>query len=150
MVDAISVFHREQKSIANELITFAAALFICSLAYAATTGTISAGVIGLWAITLYFSSTIFTVKLRKPKPVPHQGWCTTRSPRWLSSPHWLVISSHSSSLWVALLKFGIVASNQQWYKRAKIQLVAMLETGAAFCFLTIVALSVLPAHLTTL
>jgi len=41
----------------------------------------------------------------------------------------LVISSHSSSLGVALLKFGIVASNQQWYKRAKIQLVAMLETG---------------------
>jgi len=40
--------------------------------------------------------------------------------------------------------------NQQWYKSAKIQLVAMLETGAAFCFLIIVALSVLPAHLTTL
>jgi len=54
MVDAISVFHREQKSIANELITLPPFVF-CSLAYAATIGTISAGVIGLWAInTLFF------------------------------------------------------------------------------------------------
>jgi hypothetical protein len=155
MVDAISVFHREQKSIANELITFAAVCLSAPLAYAATIGTISAGVIGLWAInTLYFSSTIFTVKLRKPKNsslVPGMVYHAIAT-LVVVALYWLGWLSPVTALafGVALLKFGIVALNQQWYKSAKIQLVAMLETGAAFYFLTIVALSVLPAHLTTL
>jgi hypothetical protein len=51
---------------------------------------------------------------------------------------------------LALLKFGIIALNQEWYRTAKIQFVAMLETGTAFSFLLIVALSLLPAHLATL
>ena len=74
IVDAVSIFHREQKSIFNELITFAAVCLSAPLAYAATTGTISATAIGLWVLnTLFFSSTIFTVKLRKTKtssPIP--------------------------------------------------------------------------------
>jgi hypothetical protein len=48
---------------------------------------------------------------------------------------------------LALLKFGLIALNQEWYRTAKIQWVAMIETGTAFCFLTFVALSVLPARL---
>jgi hypothetical protein len=62
---------------------------------------------------------------------------------------WLSLIS-ALSFGLALLKFGIVAFNQQWYRMAKIQRVAMLETGTAFCFLLIVVFSVLPAHLTTL
>lgn len=50
---------------------------------------------------------------------------------------------------LALLRFGIITLNQQWYCTAKIQQVAMIETGTAFSFLTIIALSLLPAHLTT-
>jgi hypothetical protein len=155
MVDAISVFHREQKSIANELITFAAVCLSAPLAYAATTGTISAGAIGLWAInTLYFSSTIFTIKLRKPRTsslVPGMVYHALATVTVVAL-YWLGWLSPVTALafGVALLKFGIVASNQQWYRSAKIQFVAMLETGAAFCFLTIVAFSVLPARLTIL
>ena len=48
---------------------------------------------------------------------------------------------------VALLKFGILALNQEGYHNVKIQFVAMLETGTALAFLTIVALSILPARL---
>ncbi|HEY9599709.1 MAG TPA: hypothetical protein V6D33_18760, partial [Cyanophyceae cyanobacterium] len=51
---------------------------------------------------------------------------------------------------LALLKFAIAALNQEWYRTAKIQWVAMLETGTALSFLIIVALSVLPARLTGL
>lgn len=74
VVDVVSVLHREQKSIFNELITFAAVCLAAPLAYGATTGTISTTALGLWVLNaLYFSSTIFTVKLRKTKtssPIP--------------------------------------------------------------------------------
>lgn len=155
IVDAFSVLHREQKSVFNELITFAAVCLSAPLAYAATTGTISLSVIGLWALnTLFFSSSIFTVKLRKLKSsslipaVVYHAIATSIVVvlywlGWLSPVTALVFS-------LALLKFGIIALNQQWYRTAKIQFVAMLETGTAFAFLTIVALSILPAHLITL
>lgn len=155
VIDAFSVLHREQKSIFNELITFAAVCLSAPLAYAATTGTISISVMGLWALnTLYFSSTIFTVKLRKPKTsslipaVIYHAIATSI----VFALYWLGSLSPVTALafGLALLKFGIIALNQQWYCTAKIQFVAMLETGTAFAFLTIVALSVLPAHLMAL
>lgn len=68
LIDATAVFYREQKSIANELITFAAVCLSAPFAYAATTGSFSNLVFGLWALnTLFFGSAIFSVKLRKPK-----------------------------------------------------------------------------------
>lgn len=68
VMDAISVFEREQKSIFNELITFAAVCLSTPFAYVATTGTISVEVMALGVLNaLYFSSSIFIVKLRKAK-----------------------------------------------------------------------------------
>jgi hypothetical protein len=155
IVDAVSVLQREQKSVLNEIITFAAVCLSAPLAYAATTGTISVGAMALWAInTLYFCSTIFTVKLRKPKtssPVPGVVYhaIATLIIAALYYFGWLSLVT-ALAFGLALLKFGMISLNQEWYRTAKIQWVAMLETGTAFCFLTIVSLSVLPAHLTTL
>jgi hypothetical protein len=152
VVDAVSVFHREQKSIFNEFITFAAVCLAAPLAYAATTGTISATAMGLWVLnTLYFSSTIFTVKLRKPKTssiVPGVVYhvIATLIVAFLYYLGWLPLIT-ALAFGLALLKFGLIALNQEWYRTAKIQWVAMIETGTAFCFLTFVALSVLPARL---
>ncbi len=152
VVDAVSVFHREQKSIFNEFITFAAVCLAAPLAYAATTGTISATAMGLWVLnTLYFSSTIFTVKLRKPKTssiVPGVVYhaIATLIVAVLYYLGWLPLIT-ALAFGLALLKFGLIAWNQEWYRTAKIQWVAMLETGTAFSFLIIVALSVLPARL---
>ncbi|WP_228055821.1 hypothetical protein [Lusitaniella coriacea] len=57
-----------RKSIANKLVTFAAVCLCAPFAYAATTGTLSLTAMGLWLLnTCYFSSSIFSVKLRKPK-----------------------------------------------------------------------------------
>lgn len=154
VVDAVSVFHREQKSIFNEFITFAAVCLCAPLAYAATTGTLSATAMGLWVLnTLYFSSTIFTVKLRKSKTssiVPGVVYhaIATLIVATLYYLGWLPLIA-ALAFGLALLKFGLIAFNQEWYRTAKIQWVAMLETGTAFCFLTLVALSILPAHLTT-
>jgi len=152
VVDAISVLQREQKSVFNELITFAAVCLSAPLAYAATTGTISAVAMGLWALnTLYFSSTIFTVKLRKPKTsslIPGVVYhaIATLMIATLYYFGWLPAVA-ALAFGLALLKFSLVSLNQQWYRAAKIQWVAMLETGTAFAFLIMAALSVLPAHL---
>lgn len=155
IIDAISVFQREQKSIFNEIITFAAVCLSAPLAYAVTTGTISIGVIGLWVInTLYFCSTIFTVKLRKQKnssvlPGVVYHAIATLIIIALYFFGWLSLVT-ALAFWIALFKFAIIAWQQQWYRTAKIQWVAMLETGTAFSFLAIVTLSLLPVRLTTL
>lgn len=154
VVDAFSVLHREQKSVFNELITFAAVYLAAPFAYAATTNTIAISVIGLWALnTLYFSSTIFTVKLRKPKTsslipaVVYHAIATII----IFALYWFNLLSPATALafGVALLKFGIIASNQEWYRNVKIQYVAILETSNALAFLIIVALAILPVRLTT-
>ena len=152
VVDAFSVLHREQKSVFNELITFAAVCLSTQFAYAATTNTISLSVMGLWALnTLFFSSSIFTVKLRKPKTsslIPAVVYHVIATIITFAL-YWLNLLSPVTVLafGVALLKFGIIALNQEWYRNVKIQFVAMLETGTALAFLTIVALSILPARL---
>lgn len=152
LVDAVSVFQREQKSVWNELATFTAVCLSAPFAFTATTGTITLGVLGLWILnTLFFASAIFTVKFRKSKvhsPLPsliyHSiatvfliGFCYLG---WLSP-------ITATAFVVALLKYGLILWQQEWYCTTKIQQVAVLETGSALVFLAIVALSVLPARL---
>jgi hypothetical protein len=152
VIDAISVFYRQQKSFANELFTFAAVCLAAPLAYVAVTGTWTLSVLGLWLLnTLFFSSTIFTVKLRKPRTaslVPgliyHAIATGIISGLWYMG--WLTPIS-AMGFGVALLKLGLILALQDWYRTTPIQNVAILETTSALIFLLIVALSLLPAHL---
>lgn len=115
----VSVLHREQKSVVDELITFAAVCLSTQFAYAATTNTISLSVMGLWAInTLFFSSAIFTVKLRKPKTsslipaVVYHAIATII----IFALYWLnLLSPVTVAFGIALLKFAFIALNQEWY-----------------------------------
>jgi hypothetical protein len=152
VIDAISVFYRQQNSFANELFTFAAVCLAAPLAYVAVTGTWTLSVLGLWLLnTLFFSSTIFTVKLRKPRTaslVPgliyHAIATGIISGLWYMG--WLTPIS-AMGFGVALLKLGLILALQDWYRTTPIQNVAILETTSALIFLLIVALSLLPAHL---
>lgn len=104
-VDAIAVFHRGQKSTLNELVTFAAVCLSAPLAYVATVGTLSPTIVGLWGLcTLYFSSTIFTVKLRKP----HQG-------KPASAPLQRTIAYHA----IALMLFALreIIPDRAWNEK---------------------------------
>lgn len=152
IIDGISVFYREQKSIINELITFAAICLSAPFAYVVTTGTISTTVLGLWLLnSLFFSSAIFTVKFRKdkshavtPSLIYHAIASLLITGLWLIG--WLSpITALAFS--VVLIKFGIILWQRDWYCTTKIQFVAMLETGTALLFLFIAAVSLLPAHL---
>lgn len=152
VINSISVFYRQQKSFANELLTFAAVCLTAPFTCMATTGTWTASLLGLWLLnTLFFSSTIFTVKLRKPKTaslIP--GWIyhaiATGIIIGLWTIGWLAPIS-AMGFGVALLKWALVVARQNWYRTTPIKNVAMLETTSALIFLLIVVLSLLPAHL---
>ncbi|MEL6325460.1 MAG: YwiC-like family protein [Cyanobacteria bacterium J06626_23] len=149
VADSVSVWRRQQKSVWNELIAFAAVCLSAPLAYSATAGTLSWPVIGLWVLnSLFFSSAIFTVKLRKVREASVSSGVIFHSVatglvlavwqmRWLSP-------TAAAAFGVAILKFGLILWRKDDYCQAQIQQVAMLETGASLLFLMIVALSLLP------
>lgn len=155
--DGISVLHREQKSVFNELVTFTAVCLAAPFAYIVTTGSISPIAIGLWLLnTLFFSSSIFTVKLRKLK----QDELLTAAIQRVILYH-LIATSIVISLYafgilplvtalafgIVLVKVGGILWQQHWYRTTKIQHVALLETLSALLFCLIAAISSLPAHL---
>lgn len=152
VADGISVWYREQKSIANELITFAAVCLSAPFAYSVTTGDLTPVALGLWLLnTLFFSSAIFTVKLRKAKTASvFPGIIYHAIATFIILGLWwthALGTVTAIAFGIALLKFVIILWQQNWYRTAKIQQVAILETTAALLFLTITAVSVLPAHL---
>jgi hypothetical protein len=122
------------------------------LTYTVTTGTISQVAIALWILnTLFFSSAIFTVKLRKTKTasiVPgiifHGIGSAIVLALWLTG--WLLPIT-ASAFGVAVVKFISIVWQKNWYCTAKIQQVALLETFSSLAFLAIVALSLLPSYL---
>lgn len=152
-IDAIAVWYRQQKSVANEMLTFAAVCLAAPLAFMATTGSEMASLIGLWLLnTLFFSSSIFTVKLRKPKTaslVPggiyHVIATLVIAGLWCLG--WLAIAP-ALAFGVVLLKVSGIALWRDWYRTTAIQNVALLETLSALIFLMITALSLLPVRLT--
>jgi hypothetical protein len=152
VVDGLAVFRRGQKSVVNELITFAAVCLSAPLAYIVTTGTLVPDVWGLWALnTLFFSSAIFTVKLRKSKThsaVPGGVFHAIATLLILALTYFSLLAPLTACAFgVALLKFGIILWQRDWYCTTKIQRVALLETSMALLFLVITTLSLLPAHL---
>ncbi len=151
LIDGVLVWQRQRKSVLNELVMFAAVCLSAPLAYVVTTGSWSWPVVGLWILnTLFFSSAIFSVKLRKVKTasiVPGLIFhaLATGMVVLLWQVHWLLPIT-AAAFGVALLKFGLILWKKDEYCQAKIQYVAMLETTASSLFLAIVALSLLPPH----
>lgn len=151
-IDAISVFYRQQKAIANELLTFAAVCLAAPFAYAATTGTLTPEIWGVWALnSLFFSSAIFTVKLRKPKTAslwPGLIYHAIASLLIAVLCGLELLSPFTATAFIfALLKFAFILARLNWYQTTKIQNVAVLETLFSLLFLAFAAISLLPAHL---
>lgn len=152
LVDSLSVWRHQQKSVLNELMTFSGICLSAPLAYVATSGTLSATVLGLWALnSLFFSSSIFTVKLRKVREASVTSGLIFHSVSvglvlafW--QLHWLAPLT-AVAIGVAPLKFGLILWKRDWYCHAPIQQVAQLETGTSLLFFLIVSLSLLPPTL---
>jgi len=152
LIDGLSIWQRQQKSVWNELITFAAVCGTGPLTYIATTGTLSTTAIALWLLdSLFFSSAILTVKLRKVRTASIGGGFVFHAigaglVGLLWQADWLAPIT-AAAFGVALLKFTLILWQKDWYCNAPIQSVALIETTASLLFGAIVTLSLLPAHL---
>lgn len=157
VIDGISVWQRSQKSIQNELATFTAVCLSAPFAYTVSTGEFSTAELGLWIInTLFFSSTIFTLKLRKPTKDQSIEQITLQAGFYhlilllimvgLWGIGWVSLFT-VSAVGIVLLKFALILWQQDWYRKAPIKYVAVIETLSALLFLGIVCISVLPVHL---
>jgi len=148
----VAVLHKQHKSITNEIIGFGTISLAAPLAFGATTGSLSTEAMGLWVLnTLFFSSAIYTIKLRRKK---------TRSLKPGVIYHGvaaLILLGLSAlgclsfvtalSFTVAIIKFGIISCVLKWYRKARFQFIAMFETRFALMYIAIASISVLPAHL---
>ncbi|HIK14649.1 MAG TPA: YwiC-like family protein [Leptolyngbyaceae cyanobacterium M33_DOE_097] len=156
--DGFSVLQREQKSILNEIVTFAAVCLAAPFVYISTTGHLSLEVVGLWLLnTLFFSSSIFTVKLRKLKQDEDLNSATQRLIVYHLIASLIVLSLYQFNILTLFtaLTFGIgfikvvgILWQRHWYCTTRIQNVALIETLSALLFCLATAISVLPAHLT--
>ncbi|MCM1983254.1 YwiC-like family protein [Lyngbya confervoides] len=156
LCDALAVLRRGQRSMMNEVITFAAVCLSAPLAYVATTGTLTPMVGGLWVLcSLYFSSTIFTLKLRKPPKGVSPEACL----QWAIAYHaiaalaiavlWkagLLPTASALAFALALLKFVGIGWQRPRFCQAPIGAVAALETTTALIFSVITMVSLLPVH----
>ena len=146
VADSFAIFFRQQQSVWNEAIAFAAIAIASPLAYIATTHHFAIAVLGLWLLnTLFFCSSIFTVKLRKPKTaslipasVYHAIASLAAIALWYCS--WLS-PLMALAFGIGLLKFSFIVFWQDWYRTTKIQNVAILETTFAALFLLVVVMS---------
>ncbi len=111
----------------------------------------SIALLGLWLLnTLFFSSAVFTVKLRKHKTVslfPSLVYHATATLIVLGLWYfgWLPKLT-AIAFGVALLKFWFIVWRLAWYKTTKIQNVATLETVSDILFSLLVAVIPLPGY----
>ncbi len=152
IADGIAVVKQKHKSIANEFISFATISLAAPLAYGATTGNLSVEAVGMWILnTLFFSSAIYTIKLRKKKThslklgLIYHSFSVLIVAALYSLNYLSLITALSFA--VALIKFGIVSCVIDWYRQARFQAIAIFETRFALVYMAIACISVLPAHL---
>jgi hypothetical protein len=154
VINGFATFKRQKTSISNEIVAFAAVCAVVPLTYVVTTGSLSETAIALWLLnTVFFSSSIFSVKLRKVAQVSIlSGWIFHAIAASLILILWQVhwLSSFTAlAFGVAIVKYGLIVWQKDWYCETKIQNVAMIETLSSLLFWAIVTLSLLPAHLPT-
>lgn len=152
ILDAIAVLNHQQKSIANELVMFAAICLSTLLTYGATTGTLTPQAWGLWILnTLFYASAIFTIKLRKTKTSNLKPSFIFLSIAILITlglfySEWLLPLT-ALTFTVALLKFAVVIWQRDWYTQCRFEHIARFETYFTMAYVCLVALTVLPPTL---
>ena len=151
-IDAIAVIKGKHKSRINEIVGFAAICLSAPLAYGATTGSLSIEAMAIWVLnTLFFSSAVYTIKLRrkktsafKPGVIYHCIAVVIIAALYYCN--YLSLAT-ALSFAIALLKLLTVLGFRNWYRRSKFHAVAIFETRFALLYIAIASISLLPAHL---
>ena len=152
IADGIAVVKGKHKSRINEIIGFAAICLSAPLAYGATIGNLNAKAMAMWILnTLFFSSAVYTIKLRRKKTAAFKPGVIYHciAALIIASLYYFNYLSLVTALSfaIALIKLITVFGFQNWYRRAKFHAVAIFETRFALVYIAIASISVLPAHL---
>ena len=151
-LDVYAVVQRNQKTAVNEIAMFSALCLSTLFVYGATIGTLTEQAMGLWLLnSLFFSSAVFSVKLRKVKTSSlkagyfyHAGAIALTAllyaVGWLSLFTALVFA-------VALIKLAIITWQKNWYCTCRFEHIARFETYFALSYTALAALTVLPPKL---
>ena len=150
--NGVAVIYRNHKSIANEIVNFTKICLAAPLAFCATTGHLSIKAMALWILnTLFFSSAVYTIKLRKKKTsslkpgIIYHGLAASIVVGLYTANCLSLITA--SCFAVAIIKFGSILSLQKWYRKVKFQFIVIFETRFALLYIAFASLSLLPAHL---
>ncbi|MEM6869209.1 MAG: YwiC-like family protein [Cyanobacteria bacterium P01_C01_bin.121] len=151
-LDVLSVFRRNYKSVANEIVMFVAICLSTLFIFGATAGEITTQALGMWILnSLFFSSAVFSVKLRKrktsslrPSVIYHAVAITLVTT--LYAIGWLSLFTALVFL-VALLKLAVIVCWQNWYRTCRFEYIARFETYFALSYTCLAALTVLPPKL---
>ena len=152
IIDGVAVIKRSHKTIVNEVAGFAGITLSAPFAYVATTGNLSTEAMAMWILnTLFFSSAVYTMKLRKKKTRSLKPGIIYHSVAalimvGLYGLEYLSLVT-ALSFMVAIVKFGVINYVLEWYRKARLQFVVILETRFALLYIAIACISVLPAHL---
>ena len=152
IADGTAAIKGKHKSRINEIIGFTGICLAAPLAYGATTGSLNLEAMAMWLLnTLFFSSAVYTIKLRRKKTaalkpgIIYHGIATLV----IASLYYLNYLSLITALSfaIAILKLLIICRFQLWYRQAKFHSIVLFETRFALIYLAIASISVLPAHL---
>ena len=152
IADGIAVIKGKHKSRVNEIIGFAAISLSAPLAYGATTGNLNPEAMAIWILnTLFFSSAVYTIKLRRKKTsafTPGVIYHCVAALIIATLYYFNYLSLITAlSFAIALLKLLAVFGFRNWYRRVKFHSIAIFETRFALVYIAIASISVLPAHL---
>ncbi len=151
-INIVAVYQRRQKVIATEIIMFSAICLSTLFAYGTTADGINVSAMGLWLLnTLFFSSAVYTIKLRKTKTSSLKGGLIyhTMACAILALFYglgWLKLLT-ALTFTIALLKFLVIIWQRDWYCSCRFEYIARFETYFALSYTALACLSVLPAHL---
>jgi hypothetical protein len=150
LIDGLSVVYRQQKSVANELIVFAAVCLVAPMVVVVTQGVMTPLGLGLWLLNAaFFGGTIFTIKLRKRGSAKAVLAYHTIALLLVAALYGLSLLPLITALafGITLLKMGLILWQKAWYLNAPIGQIAALETTSALLFGAIAILSLLPPRL---
>ena len=151
-LNILAVLRRRQKAIRTEIVMFAAICLATLFAYGTTADGLSSKAVGLWVLnTLFFSSAVFTIKLRKVKTSSLQGAVIYHTVAiaviaLLYGIGWLSLLT-ALTFTIALLKLAIIIWQRNWYCHCRFEYIARFETYFALSYTALACLTVLPARL---
>ncbi|MDB9527619.1 YwiC-like family protein [Oscillatoria sp. CS-180] len=151
-VNVWAVLRRQQKVIATEISMFSAICLSTLFAYGTTADGLTTSAVGFWILnTLFFSSAVFTIKLRKIKTSSLQGSLVYHGSAialisLLYGMGWLLPLT-ALTFAIAVLKLVVIIGQRDWYCNCRFEYIARFETYFALSYTALACLTVLPARL---